>query len=107
MRRAPLTLLLAAIGCTHASAPAPASTPSAAPASQRAIAAARRCIEQRPQEFTSVRGSPLLLDEATVAPQGDDRWDVYFPEQETDGKPVGLDVRVDLGTGECTQLKLK
>jgi hypothetical protein len=67
----------------------------------RVIEAVRERINAEPQRFKSIWGSPLLIDQATVYHLEGQRYSVDIPEERADGLPCGLDLQIDLGTGEC------
>jgi hypothetical protein len=74
-----------------------------------AVALARRVVLAKPHECESVWGSPLQLDLATSSRLSGpgNRWLVSIPEQSPRGLPAGLDLLVDLDTGECVRTDME
>jgi len=102
--------LLAFLGCAEAPPPGSPAGPASPSGAPQAIAAAKRCVERSPKDFASVWGSALIFEKATATPttgEGTDVWGVYFPEENPRGKPIGLNLRVDLRTGECRNLPME
>lgn len=102
--------LLAVMGCTQTPLSGAPAGPTSAPGAAQAIDAAKRCVERSPKDFASVWGSALIFEKATAAVatrDGADVWSVHAPEENPQGKPFGLYVRVDLRTGECRKLTME
>jgi hypothetical protein len=101
-------LLLLTLGCGASSTHAAAGSAGADEAA-RAIAAARACVEAEPAHYASVWGSPLDYDHADAHATSTEAssFIVSIPEASPRGLPSGLDVRVDLATGQCEKLDME
>lgn len=69
-----------------------------------ALAQALACVKRSPDTYQSVGGSPLRLGAAYARAPGSERkaWLVSIPEMRPTTFPHGLDLFVDIETGECT-----
>lgn len=71
----------------------------------RAVKIARRCVDQTPERYKSVWGSPLDFDRAyALARPVHDALSVAIPEKDPKGKPQGVDLEVNFKSGVCTRL---
>jgi len=79
-----------------------AGLPVSADVAKLALDIAKGCVGKSPATFRSVWGSPLNFDKAGMSTgNGTNRVNVFIPENAPRGKPQGIAVDVDTGTGAC------